>query len=306
MPPARPGPLGKIGLVAAGVLLAACVLAPPFYWAGQALREIWPSIPDYPFHRYFSRIAQVGGILGAVGLVFWLGVRRAADLGIERNPRCGRDLLAGVFAALLPALLLAALLISWDVFRPRRDPAFEALGRILLTACVVAAVEEFLFRGVLLGLARKSLGTARAVVLVSLVFAIVHFLRPSKGAVGHVDWTSGFAQAAASFSSMPPPAQMAWGFATLFFAGLLLAWVTVRTNSLWMAAGVHAGWILGQQGLNWFAKFRIKPPEEFLPWAGPALVSGVVPTGLLPLGALVLACGLSAAYLAFFRRAPRG
>jgi len=90
--------------------------------------------------------------------------------------------------------------------------------------------------------------------------------------------------------------------ATLFAAGMLLAWAAVRTRSLWLPIGLHAGWILGQQGLNWLAKYRVKPPEEFLPWIGPSLVSGVVPTGLLPLAAFAVTAAATAAYLAFARR----
>ena len=35
-------------------------------------------------------------------------------------------------------------------------------------------------------------------------------------------------------------------------------------------------------------KYRVKPPEALMPWIGPNVVSGAVPTGLVPLGVLLL------------------
>jgi hypothetical protein len=69
---------------------------------------------------------------------------------------------------------------------------------------------------------------------------------------------------------------------------MILAFATIRTRSLWLAIGLHAGWIFCQQTLQWLAKFRVKPPEALLPWIGPNVVSGAVPTGLVPLSVLLL------------------
>jgi hypothetical protein len=61
---------------------------------------------------------------------------------------------------------------------------------------------------------------------------------------------------------------------------------TIRTRSLFLAIGLHAGWILGQQGIQILGKFDIKPSEQLLPWVGENVVSGAVPTGLVPLAVL--------------------
>jgi membrane protease YdiL (CAAX protease family) len=74
--------------------------------------------------------------------------------------------------------------------------------------------------------------------------------------------------------------------------GLLLAAVTLRTRSLWLAIGLHAGWILGQQGFLTVARFRVKPEDAMLPWVGPNLVSGAVPTGLIPVAVLVFSAAI--------------
>jgi membrane protease YdiL (CAAX protease family) len=279
-----------IALAAASAILLACLISPMAYWMVQSLSGLpfLAGIAEFPFHRYFSRTAQICMLVCLVPLAFKLRIFRWENLGLQTNRQWSLDLGTAFLAALLPAVVLTVFYISQDIFRPRKDLPFTPLLRIVMTAGVVATLEEFLFRGVFLGLAIRSMGALKGSILVSLVFAFVHFLKPGKAAVDEVTWASGFGQVAAIFSNLPPPAILGFGFLSLLAAGLLLAWVTLRTRSLWAAIGLHAGWILGQQGLNWFAKFRAKPPEEFLPWVGPNVVSGVVPTGILPLLALVI------------------
>ena len=162
------------------------------------------------------------------------------------------------------------------------------LLRIAVTAGTVAVVEEFLFRGVLLGLATRAFGRWPAALVVSLLFATVHFLRPSKQADQDVEWWSGLAQIPRVFDAVPPPSLWIAGFLSIFVAGMILAFAALRTRSLWFSIGLHAGWIFCQQALQWLAKYRVRPPEGLLPWIGPNVVSGAVPTGVVPLSVLLL------------------
>lgn len=175
--------------------------------------------------------------------------------------------------------------------------------RILCTASVVAVLEEFLFRGVILGLFLRVMRPATAAVLSSLIFAVVHFMKVAKPTVEvSVNWLSGFAQMLHIFSGAPPWPLIGWGLLSLFLAGLLLALATLWTRSLFLAIGLHAGWIIGQQGLQWLAKFRIKSPGELLPWVGPNVVSGGVPTGIIPILVLLSTAGLIILYLRHEKR----
>jgi membrane protease YdiL (CAAX protease family) len=166
---------------------------------------------------------------------------------------------------------------------------------------VVAAVEEFLFRGVALGLAARAFGRWPAALAVSLVFAGVHFLKPAKQADAVVHWWTGFAQIPRIFEAAPPPVTFAFGFASLFVAGMVLALAALRTRSLWLPVGIHAGWILGQQGFQWLARPVEKSFASFLPWVGPNVVSGAVPTGFVPLIVLLLTGAAVWLYLRYAR-----
>jgi len=283
-----------------GVILLACLLSPPLYWAGLALveRGVAPFLQGFPFHRYFSRSFQFAALLMLWPAFRWIGIRRIGELGIEPNPLWRRDLLVGLAIAVLPVLALGAGSIAFDVYHWRKAIPVAAGLRILATAGVVAILEEFLFRGVLLGLCLRSMRPTVAALSSSAVFAVVHFLRVAKSASDPaVGWLSGFEQLPHVFSSAPPWPLLGWGMFSLLLAGILLAVVTLRTRSLFLPIGLHAGWIIGQQGLQWVAKFHVRPQEALLPWIGPNVVSGAVPTGLIPAGILLLTVALAITYL---------
>ncbi len=287
-----------------GVILLACLVSPPLYWVGTALAErgVLPFLNGFPFHRYFSRCIQVSALVMLWPAFRWIGIRRLGELGIEINPLWRRDLFGGIAIAIIPVVALAAGYLAFDVYDLKKGFPVVAGVRILATAGVVALLEEFLFRGVLLGLCLRSMKPVAAVLASSVAFALVHFLRVAKSdSDPAVDWLSGFAQLPQAFSGAPPWPLLGWGILSLLLAGILLASVTVRTRSLFLPIGLHAGWIIGQQGLQWLAKFHIKPPEALLPWVGPNVVSGAVPTGLIPVGMLLFTSAVAAYYLGYAR-----
>ncbi len=293
-------PLAKIFLFVVAVLFLTALLSPPIYWAGMALADsgFIPAAEKFPFFRYWGRIAQIAALVLIFPLGWWLRIRNLRDLGIERNPAKARDVGWGVLFAIVPLLLLGAIYLWVEVYKPRDDVGWGTLVRVVGTAGFVSVFEEFLFRGVLLGLAIRYFGRWPGIVSVSAVFAIVHFFKP-RGQIAREDvsWTSGFELLGSAFSSVDSITVFFWGNVTLFVIGLILALACLRTRSLWLPIGLHAGWIFGQQGLNLFAKYRIKPEDALLPWVGPNVVSGMVPTGLVPLGALLVTASLVWWYL---------
>jgi len=173
------------------------------------------------------------------------------------------------------------------------ERAQSTLGLRPFRACVPGGTYEGRCPSLLIeGLRPNGLNAWKAAIAVSLTFAAVHFLKPAKSQTEHVTWLSGFEQVGAIFAHMPPPELLFWGFCTLFFAGMLFAFVRLKTASLWLAIGIHGGWIMAQQTFNLIT--RTSSPR--LPWGGESLASGVVPTGLLPLLALALVTAVMAWY----------
>jgi len=287
-------PLAKLSLYVVAVLLISTLLSPPVYWL---LHDSHHLLADVPFRRFFSRTALVAALVLLWPALRWLNVRRFSELGLEKNPRRWRDLSIGLALALIPLAVLAAGYFGFDVYRVRKEIPWGSLAAIAATAAFVPLVEEFLFRGVLLGLAVRSFGRWTGAVLVSVIFAAVHFIE-SRREVTDVHWGSGFEILGGAFSNEDGTVLTLAGATALFAIGLILAFATIRTRSLWLAIGLHAGWIFGQQAINLIGKFRIKPPDALLPWVGPNVVHGMVPTGIAPLAALLVTGALVWWYLA--------
>jgi membrane protease YdiL (CAAX protease family) len=285
--------LARVALYLAGVVVLGCLMAPVLFRAGNGLAQagVLPFLEGFPFHRYFSRSMQIAALVLLWPAFRWVGLSRLSDLNLLPDGRRWRHLASGVFFALLPVVVLGVSYVIFDVYRMRGEPAFSGLVRIVGTASVVAVIEEFLMRGVVLGLLLRAVGPPAAVVVSSVVFAGVHFMKVARsGEAVEVTWLSGFQQLPLVFSAAPEWPLLGWGIASLVVAGVILALVTLRTRSLFAAIGLHAGWILGQQGIQWMAKYAVAPPLGLLPWVGPNVVSGAVPTGIVPLVTL-LVCG---------------
>lgn len=281
-------PLAKLAIYLGAVVFTACVLAPPVYWF---LHDAHPFLEGMPFHRFFNRVALVAAVLLLWPTLRWVNVRSRAELGLERNARPWRDLQLGMLLATAPLLALAAYYFGFEIYRVRSEINWAKFGAIIATSAVVPFLEEAFFRGLLLGLAVRSLGAMAGGILVSAIFAVVHFVR-QRGEVADVHWWSGFALLGTVFPRPEDLVVTAFGALNLFVIGLVLALATLRTRSLWMPIGLHAAWIFGQQALNVIARYRVKPPDALLPWVGPTVVSGMVPTGLVPLAALLVTGGL--------------
>jgi membrane protease YdiL (CAAX protease family) len=299
--------LGKIFLYLAAVVLAGALAAPQ---AWELIHRLSPDlfggflgkIQGMPFHRYLSRSIQVAAIVLLIPLLRSLRIRYLRSLSLVPNPRPFRDLGIGMGAGLLCITLMIPSFLWFGActLAPDWESAIlHALPRVAATAVAVALLEEFLFRGVLLGLLRQVMVPSVAVFLAAIPFALLHFFNLPRGGGGEgetVIWWSGLHSLAQAVASLPPWPLLLWGVATLFLAGVLLGWLTVRTGSLHAAIGLHGVWILGQQLFN---KVSVFQPDLaiLLPFIGPSQCSGAVPTGLIPLGALMLGGFLAAVLL---------
>ena len=299
--------LGKIFLYLAAVVLAGALAAPQ---AWELIHRLSPDlfggflgkIQGMPFNRYLSRSIQIAAIVLLIPLLRSLRIRSLRSFSLVPNPRPFRDLGIGMAAGLLCIALMIPFFLRFGActLAPDWEPAFlHALPRVAATAVAVALLEEFLFRGVLLGLLRQVMVPSVAVFLAAIPFALLHFFNLPRGGGSEdasVSWWSGLHSLSQAVTSLPPWSLLLWGLCTLFLAGLLLGWLTVRTGSLHAAIGLHGVWILGQQLFN---KVSVFQPElaVLLPFIGPSQCSGAVPTGLVPLGALLLGGFLAAVLL---------
>jgi CAAX amino terminal protease family. len=261
----------------AATLLLGAILAPLLFWSAQwlATHQILVTLASYDFENYFHRTLLLAAVILLWPLLRSAGVRKRSDLGIAPNEYWFRDLCFGFVLAAGPLLCCAVLLVQLDVYSWRDSIPWKAMGGIALAAFTVPIIEETLFRGLFLGLLLRSVSRLWSIIIVSVLFSILHFLKaPESGVTADaVRWNSGFVSAADAFGQFGDPLLVLAGFTTLFFLGCILADARVQTRSLWLPIGLHAGWILVSGIFNKVAHRDMLA----LPWLGKNLLVGMVP-----------------------------
>lgn len=266
----------KISAYFLATVLLGALLAPPLYWVGHALGGRIGSLHwlrETDFQRYFNRAVFLAALLLLWPVVRALRIGRRRDLGLQADPHAGRHLALGVIVAGGMLWLMGLGLWRAGIYTPRIPTPWGVLGSILLTAAVVAALEECFFRGALLGLVTRGDRPLGGLVFISALFAVLHFLKPEENVVAahEVRWFSGFVLLPHAFWQFAQPSLVFGGFATLFCVGMILGWARLATRSLWLPVGLHAGWILG---LRSFAKFSRHPADASI-WFGDTLLVGL-------------------------------
>jgi membrane protease YdiL (CAAX protease family) len=258
---------------AASLLLGALV-APLLYWSAQALaaRGILPVLAEFDFGTFFRRALLVVAILLFWPLLRWLRIGWR-ELRLERNPHKLRDAAFGFAIAAAPLLLFGLLLLLLGVYNVRESISPLDLLERTASAVVVPFIEEPLFRGLILGVLLRANSDRVAIFFTSALFSILHFLKSPEQSTETVTWTSGFVSIGNSFSQFGEPMLVGAGFTTLFLLGWILADARIRTRSLWLPIGLHAGWIFASAIFNKVARREF----EALPWLGRNLLIGIAP-----------------------------
>ena len=287
-------------------LVLAAALAPWLYQAGKGLadaaaaREL-PAILEWlgaacgraDFSRFYSRALVFSAVAVLPLLCRRIRVLRAAS-GCGAKP-CVRLswqsalIQIGVGCAIAGGMLwgIAMLLEGQGAFAPKPEvPAIgKLLGKILVPAVVVSPMEEWLIRGLLLGLWLRFAKPFAACVGTSLIFAAIHFLKLPEGSVitDPASALAGFELLGKVLLHFTNPRFFITDFASLFFVGMILAWARVQTGALWFSIGLHAGWIAAFKAFNLLYRPVANPP-----WGiGETVRSGLFPMVTLGLTAMI-------------------
>jgi len=250
-------PLRALAIYIAVVFIGGALLAPWLYWLAQSFAHEFPSLARHPFHRYVDRSFLVLALLGIWPLLKSMGATSLKEAGLVwpagQWGRLGRGFLLGLVSlAVVAGLALASGARQLKPMMPLPYLGGKLLG-IALSAIVVAVLEEILFRGGVFGSLRKVFHWCFALVVSSLVYAIVHFLERAE-ITGAVTWYSGLELLPRMLHGFVDLRALVPGFFNLTLAGILLGLAYQQTGTLYFSIGLHAGWIVCLKGYGLFTR----------------------------------------------------
>jgi len=224
-------------------MLLSALLLP---WVQPWFHAWFDATPDRSLYRF-------GMLLTAAGLPFFLKILRLRDrvsIGWLPPPNGARVPLAT--GLLLGSAMLFVVVLALMAFGVRYLKPSDILVQTVLAAAlsglasglVVGLLEEFFFRGPLQGGMRRTLGFWSSVLLIAPFYSVVHFIRPTPLAGDTLDIGSSLLMLWGGLQQLAGFASIADSFFTLVLAGILLSMIRERTGSLFLAIGVHAGWVM--------------------------------------------------------------
>lgn len=204
---------------------------------------------DYPPQRVMGRLAQVFILLGLWPFLRALRLTDWGALGFGIPARSMRHAIGwGWLQGVLILMLLAAALIMLEirVFEPELDLwpflAMKAL-QALIGGLLIGLLEETFFRGALYTAIRRREGIRAAVIWSALLYALVHFMKPSALPNGvPFDWAGAWQMLIWVFVDVAQWQHLD-SLIALFMVGVFLALVRERTGHIGWCIGLHAGWV---------------------------------------------------------------
>lgn len=238
-------PIRSLLFFLTAVFLGGALLSPWLYWAAQALVPN-SALAHSPFHRYVNRSLIALALAAIWPLMRSLGMKSSRDLGLVKPRGHWHKLLGGLLLGFASLACVAAIVLAAQVrqFDPSLTPGTltTKLAGAAATAIFVAIIEELLFRGAIFGALRKVCDWRAALLLSSMIYAIVHFMQSAE-VTGPVRWSSGLEVLPRMLRGFDDWGVVIPGFFNLPLAGILLGLGYQRSGNLYFSIGLHAGWI---------------------------------------------------------------
>lgn len=207
---------------------------------------------ELDFERVVSRSVLIVAIILFMALYRILGFRSWREIGYSSDKKqFFSNLTKGIsFGILIMSPVIVGLLITknrtidmdWEVSFLN---IFNLVIAALIAGLIIAFIEETLFRGAMLSAIKKRSSVTFAIIVTSIIYALVHFIQPNiELDPNTLNWTSGFILLKDALPGLADMNQIFDSFIALFLAGVLLSIVRIFTNRIALCIGIHAGWVI--------------------------------------------------------------
>lgn len=212
---------------------------------------------DISFHKIVSHVTNICGLLFIFLYLKFYGLLNRETTGYQYL-RTGylREIAFGMGLGILLILAMEIILYWLGVNRLESDLdlTFKFLGYILLKGILsglfVGLLEETMYRGALLGGLNKLIGALPAILISSIIYSAVHFIKfPALAADSQVTWMTGFMLLSHAFFWFSN-STIFDSFLALFAFGALLALVRLNKGNIYQCIGIHAGVVLTINFIN--------------------------------------------------------
>jgi hypothetical protein len=201
----------------------------------------------FPFPRIFDRTVMV---LVAIAIIWQLRELRVVPLlrsGFDHPMRNLRRTTRGFLIAIAAIAMLVYIAVILGAHAEESSAGIWSLmPKYFLAAIVIAIIEEGFFRAFLLVGMEGDFGRTGALLLSSAIYAVTHLVRsPAKFYVTGIHPFAGFETLGLSLAHVANPSMMLPTFVGLFLLGIVLGEAFLETGTVYLAIGLHAGFVLG-------------------------------------------------------------
>jgi len=219
------------------ICLFGCLLAYPIYIFSSA-----------NFERILSRTILILAVLLFYPTCHVLKINNVTSLGFKREdfPSTAiRSWLLGiVMLAPISIFFVSCDFRLWEPAAQILFAPFAMIASAIVSACIIALIEETLFRGLLQSQLSTAINSFWSIIIVSVLYSSVHFLQaPDLDLNQSIHWYSGFTLLSSAFANLTNIGTFLDAWIALFLAGIFLSLVRLRTNNIIWCIGIHAGWV---------------------------------------------------------------
>jgi len=235
----------------------------------------------YDFGKVMRRIMMM------VALIVFIVFRKSLRFGtlissaLKIRPGFFRQFLLGLSMAVLLILIYYGIGLISGAWIIHMD--FDSAGIIILKiveyaliACLIGIIEEIFFRGYLLQSFQENMSLPKAVCVCSLIYSILHFFKAdvlvSTGFQPFVGFTTMAQFFKPIFSEFLKNLPAVIG---LFLVGVVLSYAFIKTKSLYLSIGLHAGMVFMVKADTMFIS-RMRKEQVLLFGSDSKLITGVL------------------------------